>query len=77
MHYECEHETIQLQRRQFRMPPKARARGFWNGPEPEAFRTVTYKERRVLRLARVYQAVKRLSPGVVPYAHGNVADLPE
>ena len=59
------------------VPLKARARGLWNGPEPEEIRRLTYTARRVLRLARVYAVVKRVAPRTVPWAHGSEAARPQ
>ena len=60
-----------------RMPPSARARGLWNGPEPVEIQVLTYAERLVLRLARVYQTVKRISEHIARYAAGNTDALPQ
>ena len=60
-----------------RMPPYARARGMWNGPEPAAIHALTRVERAVLRLARVYQVIKRISAHIAPYASGNADALPQ
>ena len=38
----------------------ARARGLWGGPEPPELRVLTYVERQILSLARVYVVVKRI-----------------
>ena len=40
-------------------------------------RVLTYAERRVLRLARLYQTVKRISAHIAPYAAGNEEALPQ
>ena len=50
------------------MPLRARARGLWQGPEPEAIKRLTYAERRILRLARVYVTVKRVSKHIAAWA---------
>ena len=42
------------------MPDQARANGFWGGPESEELRVLTYAERKVIQLARVYVSVKRV-----------------
>ena len=60
-----------------RMPLLARARGLWLGPEPEAIRLLTYAERRVLRLSRVYASVKRVMTKEFPWAGGNAAAVPQ
>ena len=60
-----------------KMPPYARARGLWNGPEPVELKVLTYTERRVLRLARVYQTVKRISSHLVPWAKTSLTALPQ
>lgn len=60
-----------------RKPYKARANGLWGGPEPEEIRCLTYAERRVLRLARVYASVKRVLEKDALWARGNTAALPQ
>ena len=42
------------------MPYCARARGMWGGPEPQQIAALTFLERRVVQLARVYVCVKRV-----------------
>jgi len=42
------------------MPEQARANGLWGGPEPEEIRALSYAERKVIQLARVYVSVKRV-----------------
>ena len=42
------------------VPRRARARGLWGGPEPTVLRILTYVERQILTLARVYVVVKRM-----------------
>ena len=42
------------------MPEQARANGLWGGPESEELRALTYAERKVIQLARVYVSVKRV-----------------
>jgi hypothetical protein len=49
----------------------ARAKGLWQGLEPEAIRVLTYTWRHMLRLARVDACVKRVSPHVAPMATAN------
>eukprot|EP00969_Alexandrium_andersonii_P367233 15470260-Alexandrium_andersonii.AAC.1 len=49
------------------LPALSRAAGFWQGPEPEEVRQLTYAERRVLRLARVDACVKRVAQRTVPW----------
>ena len=60
-----------------RMPLVARANGLWQGPEPEVIRNLSYAERRILRLARVYTTVKRVSKGAAIWAKDNEAALPQ
>ena len=59
------------------MPPRARARGLWQGPEPEEIRVLSYTSRRILRLARVYACVKRVLPNVVPWTGDNEKARPQ
>ena len=59
------------------MPYYARARGMWGGPEPREFAALSYLERRVIQLARVYACVKRVLGKTVPWAKGNVAATPQ
>ena len=42
------------------MPPKARANGLWRGPDPPEIMDLSYVERRVIALARVYVSIKRV-----------------
>ena len=60
-----------------RMPPLARAAGFWQGKEPEVIRALSYAERRILCLARVHVCVKRVSPHVAPWGVSNEAARPQ
>ena len=60
-----------------RMPECARARGFWGGPEPAVLRQLSFAERKVLRLARVYSTVKRISAHILPYGRLHPEALPE
>ena len=62
---------------QVRLPLVARARGMWQGPEPEVIRSLSYAERRILRLARVYTTIKRVSKGAAIWAKDNEAALPQ
>ena len=50
-----------------RMPLFARANGLWGGPLPEELGVLTYAERRVIALARVYVSIKRVHPEGAPY----------
>ena len=59
------------------MPPFARANGLWQGPEPAEIRALSYVERRILRLARVYSCVKRVMPHVAPWSFGNEKSRPQ
>ena len=59
------------------MPLQALANGLWLGPEPEEIRMLTWTERRVLRLARVYCCVKRVLEKEVPWARGKPEVLPQ
>ena len=49
----------------------------WGGPEPRELAALSYLERRVIQLARVYAAVKRVLGKTVPWAKGNVAATPQ
>ena len=60
-----------------RLPLIARAHGLWGGPEPEVIRVLSYTERRILRLARVYSTIKRVMGQDVPWAGGNVSATPQ
>mgnify|MGYP002809608782 CR=1 FL=1 len=55
------------QRPAVRMPLFARANGLWGGPLPEELGVLTYAERRVIALARVYVSIKRVHPEGAPY----------
>jgi len=59
------------------MPPCARARGLWGGPEPEQISELTYVERKILRLARVYVCVKKLMREDAKWARGSTDALPQ
>ncbi len=48
------------------MPLFARANGFWGGPLPDELGVLTYVERRVIALARVYVSIKRVHPEAAP-----------
>ena len=43
-----------------KLPTQACANGLWQGPEPEKIKCLTWAERRVLRLARVYCTITRI-----------------
>ena len=58
-------------------PHMARAKGLWQGPEPEAIRVLTNTGRRILRLARVHACVKRVSPHLTPWATANERARPQ
>ena len=51
------------------MPFLCRARGLWGGPEPEEIRVLSYVERRVINLARVFTAVKTVRRGHNTWMH--------
>eukprot|EP00973_Karenia_brevis_P021999 3024681-Karenia_brevis.AAC.1 len=55
----------------------ARARGLWGGPEPPEIAALTFIERRVVQLARVYVAIKRVLGKSVPWAKGSAAAVPQ
>ena len=59
------------------MPYCARARGMWGGPEAEAIKALTFTERRVVQLARLYVVVKRVLGKTVPWAKGHTAATPQ
>jgi hypothetical protein len=50
-----------------RMPLFARANGMWGGPVPSALGALTYTERRIIALARVYVSIKRVHPEGAPF----------
>ena len=54
-------------------PLKAQARGLWQGQEPESLRVHSYAERRVLRLGRVYAAIKRVMVNDAPWSGGEMS----
>ena len=58
-------------------PFYGRVRGLWNGPEPQEIAALSYVERRVVQLARVYAVVKRVLGKHVPWARGNLAAIPQ
>ena len=60
-----------------KMPKEACANSLWQGPEPQEIRDLTWAERLVLRLARVYCTVKRVPAQNVPWARGNPDALPQ
>ena len=55
----------------------ARAHGLWGGPEPACIRTLTYAERRILTLARVYVTVKRVLIKNALWAKSDEEALPQ
>ena len=59
------------------MPYLARARGMWGGPEPFVIRVLSFTERRVIQLARVYTVLKRVLRKHAAWAGGNTAALPQ
>ena len=59
------------------MPVCSRAHGLWGGPEPQELRDLTFIERRVIQLARVYAMVKRVLRKHVPWARDNEAAIPQ
>jgi hypothetical protein len=50
-----------------RMPLFARANGLWGGPLPYDLEVLTYTERRVIALARIYVSIKRVHPEGAPH----------
>ena len=56
----CEGCRLAFSQREPCLPACARARGLWGGPEPAVLRALTYVERQILSLARVYVVVKRI-----------------
>jgi hypothetical protein len=60
-----------------KMPLRACANGSWQGREPQVISTLTWAERRVLRLARVYCSVKRILAQDAPWARNNQLVLPQ
>ena len=59
------------------LPLQACANGLWQGPEPKEISSLTWAERRVLRLGRVYCTVKRVLANVAPWARDNPDALPQ
>ncbi len=49
------------------MPLFARANGLWGGPLPYDLEVLTYTERRVIALARIYVSIKRVHPERAPH----------
>ena len=58
------------------MPRMARANGMWRGPDPEELRRLSYTERKVINLARVYVSGKRIFLDRSSYARTNVREAP-
>jgi hypothetical protein len=50
-----------------RMPIFARANGLWGGPLPSELEALTYTERRIIALARIYVSIKRVHPEGAPH----------
>jgi hypothetical protein len=50
-----------------RMPVFARANGMWGGPLPPDLEALTYTERRIIALARIYVSIKRVHPEGAPH----------
>ena len=59
-----------------RMPEVARANGLWHGPDPEELKVLSYCERKVINLARVYVSVKRVFLNRGSYARTRHAEAP-
>ena len=60
-----------------RLSPYARPCGLWAGPEPAELRVLTYIERRILNLARVYLTVKRVMVKDAPWGKSDPEALPQ
>ena len=60
-----------------RMPLRACANGLWSGPEPEEIRVLTWTERRILRLARVYCTITRVAARHLLWARDKPETLPQ
>ena len=60
-----------------RMPRLARANGLWGGPEPEELACLTYAERKVIQLARLYVSVKRVFLDGKNYARPGLNETPK
>ena len=59
-----------------RMPLLARANGLWGGPEPAELASLTYTERKIIQLARLYVSVKRVFLNTKNYARACRDDTP-
>ena len=59
-----------------RMPEVARANGLWHGPDPEELKVLTFCERKVINLARVYVSVKRIFLDRSSYARTSRSEAP-
>ena len=59
------------------MPEQARANGLWGGPEPKELRVLSYAERKVIQLARVYVSVKRVFLDANSYAKTTYLTSPQ
>ena len=58
------------------MPEVARANGLWHGPDPEELQALTFCERKVINLARVYVSVKRIYLDHSSYARTSASEAP-
>ena len=58
------------------MPEVARANGLWHGPDPEELKVLSFCERKVINLARVYVSVKRVFLNRGSYARTTNAEAP-
>ncbi len=58
------------------MPHMARANGMWRGPDPDELQRLSYCERKVINLARVYVSVKRIFLDRASYARTNALEAP-
>jgi hypothetical protein len=59
------------------LPLLCRARGLWRGPEPAELKALSWVERKILRLGRVYCSVKRVLRMDAMWAGGNPDALPQ
>ena len=58
------------------MPAVARANGMWHGPDPPQLQCLTYCERKVINLARVYVSVRRVFLDRSSYAKTKPSEAP-
>ena len=60
-----------------RMPSQALANGLWRGPDPPELASLTYTERKVINLAKVYVSVKRIFLDKATYAATSSTEAPQ